>query len=140
MFAQYFIERLEQSAIKQKFPLIQLALQLTSVRLCGYIHAFAYLIIVANCKHTMIKFSIADSVPFLNVSGLDEYGYFFTRDNLKFCFNITANENEVINEPKTATFTLTPRPLIYEEDLQRIDVDDLHFVILDNDCKSTTIL
>ena len=79
-------------------------------------------------------------MPLLIVNGLDEHGYFFTRDNLKFCFNITANENEVINEPKTAMFTLTPRLFIYEEDLQRIDVDDLYIVIRDNDGKRATFI
>ena len=81
-------------------------------------------------------FSISDSIPLLTVNGLLDYDYVFTRDDLKFCFNITAKENEAVNEPKTATFTVTPKPLFYQEDLQRIDVDELHIVILDNDGKS----
>ena len=54
---------------------------------------------------------------------------------MKFCFNVTANENQDINEPNTATFNMTPNTDLFywPEDINRIDIDDLHIVILDND-------
>ena len=45
------------------------------------------------------------------------------------------NDNDIINEPYTVTFTMTPDPtiLVWPESIERIDVDDLHITILDND-------
>ena len=65
----------------------------------------------------------------------NKHQYYFASDNLKYCFNITVNENEAINEPNTATFTMTPdaTALLWPESVERIDMDDLHIVILDND-------
>ena len=83
----------------------------------------------------------ADSVPLLTVDDLgpipNKHQYYFASDSLKHCFNITANENEDINEPNTATFTMAadPTALLWPESIERIDMDDLHIVILDNDGK-----
>ena len=70
----------------------------------------------------------------LKIDGLAARGYFFGRGLWRYCFNITAIEDDNIAESSTVTFSMMPQAVFYyPNELERIDTNVLQVVIRDND-------
>ena len=91
----------------------------------------------------MIITNFAESAKsLLDFEGFPDRPYLFsaTSNQLILCFNVTAKEDDIISGVTTVTFSLIPKAIVEQAEVERVDTDDLQIIIVDNDGESFKVL